>query len=63
MDRLLSVDAASERTGLKPVTLRLWMAQRKLARVKLGRRVFIPESEIARLIERNTIPALPERAA
>lgn len=61
MDRLLSVEAASERMGLKPVTLRLWLSQRKLARVKLGRRVFIPESEVQRLIERNTIPALPER--
>jgi excisionase family DNA binding protein len=58
---LLSIEAAAIRLGLKPVTVRQWAGARKIARVKLGRRVLIPESEIDRLIEASTIPALPER--
>lgn len=45
------------------MTIRLWVAQRKLASVHLGKRVLIPESEVLRLIEHNTIPALPGREA
>ena len=59
---LISIEDASRRLGLRPVTVRAWAAARKLARVKLGRRVLIPASEIDRLIERSTIPAVPERA-
>jgi excisionase family DNA binding protein len=55
-------DAASE-LGLAPITLRTWIAKRKIGCVRLGRSLRIPVSEIERLIERGTIPALPERAA
>jgi excisionase family DNA binding protein len=58
---LLSIGEAAQRLGLRPVTVRQWAAARKCARVKLGRRVLIPLSEIERLIEAATIPALPER--
>jgi len=60
---LLSIPEAAARLGLKPVTIRQWASGRKLARVKLGRRVLIPESEIERLIAQNLTPALPERQA
>jgi len=60
--QLVSVEDAAARLGLKPATMRLWSAQRKVASVKLGRRRLIPESEIVRLVETNLIPALPERA-
>ena len=60
--QLLSVEEAAAKLGLRPVTIRQWAAARKIARVKLGRRVLIPVSEIARLIEASTIPSLPERA-
>ena len=60
---LVSITEAAARLGLKPITVRLWAAQRKIGVCKLGRRLLIPESEIARLIERNIIPALPERVA
>jgi excisionase family DNA binding protein len=58
---LVSISEVAARLGLKPVTIRQWASARKLARVKLGRRVLIPEAEIERLIESSTIPALPER--
>jgi excisionase family DNA binding protein len=58
---LLSIEEAALRLGLKPVTVRQWAGARKIARVKLGRRVLILASEIERLIEASTIPALPER--
>lgn len=63
MDQLLSVETTAAQLGLKVVTVRAWIAQRKIATVRLGRRVLVPASEIARLIKHNTVPALPERAA
>jgi excisionase family DNA binding protein len=59
--KLLTLEQAAERLGMKPVTLRMWASARKIARVKLGRAVRIPESESAKIIERGLIPALPER--
>ncbi len=58
---LLSIEQAAARLGLRPVTVRQWAAARKIGRVKLGRRVLIRRDEIEKLIERNTIPALPVR--
>jgi excisionase family DNA binding protein len=62
---MLTVAQSAERLGLKEPTIRLWIAQRKLAHVKLGasRRsvVRIPESEIDRLIRENTVPAREAR--
>jgi len=63
MDHLLSVEMVSLRLGLKPITVRTWIAQRRIAVVRLGRRVLVPESEVTRLIKRNFVPALPERAS
>ena len=60
---LLSIAEAARRLGLRPITIRLWASARKISRVRLGRRVLIPASEITRLIEAGTIPALPERMA
>jgi excisionase family DNA binding protein len=59
--KLLSIEQTAEILGLRPVTVRQWAAARKITRVKLGRRVLIPVTEIERLIEASTIPALPER--
>ncbi len=54
---LLTIEEAARALGLKPVTVRMWASARKIGRVKLGRAVRIPASEIERLIERNLIPA------
>jgi excisionase family DNA binding protein len=59
--KLLTLEQAAERLGMKPVTLRMWASTRRIGRVKLGRAVRIPEGEITKLIERGLIPALPER--
>jgi excisionase family DNA binding protein len=60
--KLLTLEQAAEQLGLKPVTVRMWASARKIARVKIGRAVRIPASEIAKIIERGLIPALPERS-
>lgn len=57
---LLSIETASKRLGLRAVTVRQWASARRIARVKLGRRVLIPADEVERLIEQGLIPALPE---
>jgi excisionase family DNA binding protein len=61
MQKLLSIEEAASALGLKPVTVRQWAASRRIARVKLGRRVLIPADSVERLIEQNLIPALSPR--
>jgi excisionase family DNA binding protein len=61
-EKLNSIEETARRTGLRPGTIRKLAAMRRIAKVKLGRRVLISESEITRLITENTIPRLPERA-
>ena len=59
---LNSIEVTAARLGVRPVTIRMWAAARRIEKVKLGRRVLIPEHEIERLIAENTIPRLPEHA-
>jgi excisionase family DNA binding protein len=55
--RLLTVDQAAERLGVKPATIRSWILKRqKLEVVKVGRLVRITERSIEKLIDENTIP-------
>jgi excisionase family DNA binding protein len=61
--RLLSLSQVSEELGVATVTLRRWVSQRRIAVVRLGRAVRVDQGEIERLIERGTVPALPERSA
>jgi excisionase family DNA binding protein len=58
---LLTLEEAASKLGMKPVTLRMWASSRKIARVKIGRAVRIPASEIDKIIESGLIPALPSR--
>lgn len=53
---LLRVDESADRLGMKVVTIRSWVAKRKIGFVRLGRSIRIPESEISRLISENTVP-------
>jgi excisionase family DNA binding protein len=55
--RLLNVDEASERLGLKASTLRFWIWQRRIAFVRIGRAVRVSEDTIREVIERGTVPA------
>jgi excisionase family DNA binding protein len=61
MTQLFTVAQAAEALGLKTSTIRMWIAKRRLPRVNCGRAVRIPAEAIARFIERNTIPAKPEK--
>jgi excisionase family DNA binding protein len=60
-ERPRTVKEAADELGLSPHTIRLWIAQRKIGHVRLGRAVRVPATEIARLVERGTVPALPQR--
>jgi excisionase family DNA binding protein len=57
-ERLLTIAEASRILGLRPGTLRLWQAQGRLGRIKLGKRaVRVRLSELLNLIERGESPA------
>jgi excisionase family DNA binding protein len=58
---LNSIEETAARLGLRPGTIRMWVAAGRIEKVKLGRRVLIHEREIERLIAENTIPRLLER--
>jgi excisionase family DNA binding protein len=62
MAKLIDVAAFADATGLKPPTVRAWASARRIASVKLGRRLMIPADEVEKLIEKNLRPALPERS-
>ena len=55
--RLLRLEEAAERLGLKLSTLRFWVWQRKIEVVRVGRAVRVREDAIERLIEDGTVPA------
>jgi excisionase family DNA binding protein len=58
MLRLVRLDGAAERLGIKKATLRDWFLKRKnLDFVKVGRAVCVTEESIERLIESNFAPA------
>jgi excisionase family DNA binding protein len=59
--RLLTCGEAATELGLKETTIRVWVAQRRLESVKLGRAVRIPRHAVERLIQENTLPARRER--
>jgi hypothetical protein len=56
-DKLHSVESAAEFLGgLSPATIRAWLTQKKLHRVKVGRRTMIRESELVTLIREEIAP-------
>ncbi len=59
--QLYTIEKSAEALGLKPPTVRAWMARRKIGFVRLGRAVRIPVAEIERLILAGTVPAKIER--
>jgi excisionase family DNA binding protein len=59
---LNSVEAAVPRLGIKQPTLRKWIALRRIGYVRIGRRIFITDDEIARLVQAGTVPALDRYA-
>lgn len=57
-DQLLTPEQAATLMAVKPVTVRSWMANGRLPRVKLGRCVRVPAEAVAAFIAANTHPAV-----
>ena len=49
---LKSVEETAARLSISPWTVRAYIAQGKIARVKVGRRTLVEDSEIERFVER-----------
>lgn len=56
-----TVSEAANELALSVHTIRAWIAARRIAHIRLGRAIRIPASEIRRVIEENTVPAIKER--
>jgi excisionase family DNA binding protein len=56
--RFITVKEAASLLGLAEVTLRVWLAKRRLEYIRIGRAVRIPVAEITRLVDEGTIPAV-----
>jgi excisionase family DNA binding protein len=56
-DPPLRIDDAALALALSEKTLRDWIAQRRLAIIRLGRAIRVPQSEVDRLLEEGTVPA------
>jgi len=54
---LLTVREVAQRLGIREGTVRLWLAQRRLPKVKCGRAVRIPQEAVEHFVLRNTVPA------
>jgi excisionase family DNA binding protein len=54
---LLSVDEAAAYTHLRPSTIRDWVLKKRIAYLKLGRRVFLKRETLDRLLSAAVVPA------
>ena len=55
--KLLTVSQSADLTGLSEVTLRHWIAQRRIDVVRMGRAIRIPRASLENTIERGLVPA------
>ena len=55
--QLIGVSEAAEWLGISPITLRRWIALRKVPAVRLSRRVLLREPDIEKIIQDRTVPA------
>jgi excisionase family DNA binding protein len=63
-EKLMSASQVADMLGLKPVTIRAWLARRLLGSVRVGdRAIRIPESEVMKLVERGYTPPRPQRTS
>jgi len=59
-ERPITVTEGARRLGLQPVTVRAWIARRRIAAYKLGRAIRIDPREIDRVLNESLIPAIDE---
>jgi len=55
-DRLITVRDAAERLGVREGTIRAWLTQRRLPKVKVGRAIRISSQAVEDFVRRNTVP-------
>ncbi len=53
MERLLTVQEAAHLLGIKPQTLYLWVAMKRIAHHKVGRLVRFTEADLSDFVERQ----------
>lgn len=67
MTRLISVNATARILGINPLTVRRHLKRGNLRFVRLGRRIRIPENEVARAIaegiKASSVPSSKEKEA
>ncbi len=54
---LISVVVAADYIGVSPYTVRAWIRQRRVAHVRLGRRVLLDRADLERLIQAGRVEA------
>jgi excisionase family DNA binding protein len=59
--KLLTIKQAATALSLSPKTLWAWRSQRRIGIVLIGRSVRIAQTEIDRIVEEGTIPALEQK--
>ncbi len=59
---LMELDAAADFIRVKPRTLRLYVAQRRVGHLRLGRRLYFREQDLADFIAAQIRPAAPSAA-
>ena len=57
-DQPLTISQAAVALNLSPHTIRLWVTQRRLGHIRLGRVIRIPGSEVERLLRDGLVPAV-----
>ena len=58
----LKVSVAAARLGVSPYTLYAWIAAHRIAHVRYGRTLRIPESEVRRLLREGLVKPNPKGA-
>lgn len=59
--RAVGVDEAAQLLGLRPATIRRYVAERRIRFVRIGRRVLIPMEIINAILAEGLLPAHPRR--
>jgi len=54
---LLDIEEAAGFLHVKTCTIRSWVLKKKIAHVKLGRRVFLRRCDLEALVEESLVPA------
>jgi len=60
---LISLDDGARYLGLQPSTLRRWVYEKRIAYVKLGRRVLFRKDVLEKLIRESERPAIKKPSA